>query len=162
MTESDRPERHAMPIDSDVDVSMPEQRQELRGSSGRVLGVIALGGVIGALARYQLGKWWPAPIDAFPAATLTINLLGCLLIGVLMVLIADLGTRRPLVRPFLGTGVLGGFTTFSTYAVDLQTLIGQGRADTALGYLAATAVGAVAAVTFGMFLARRVPVRRLV
>ncbi len=76
------------------------------------------------------------------------NVSGCAAIGVLMVLIAEVRTAEvrtadPLVRPSLGTGVLGGFTTFSTYAVDTQRLLDTGRAGLALGYLAATMAGAL-------------------
>ncbi len=150
-----------MPTDSDVDLTFSEQRQEFRDSHGKILGVIALGGMTGALARFQIGKWWPTPVDGFPATTLGINLVGCLLIGVLMVFITERSTPHPLVRPFLGTGVLGGFTTFSSYALDLHTLITHARVDTALGYLAATALGAIAAVTLGMTLTRRLLIRRV-
>ncbi len=126
---------------------------------GQVLGAVALGGVIGALARYQIGRWWPTPVDGFPAATLSINLLGCLVIGMFLVLITERLTPHPLVRPFFGTGVLGGFTTFSTYALDIQQLLAHGRVGTALVYLALTALGAVAAAAVGMAGMRRVLAR---
>ena len=61
-------------------------------------------------------------------------------------LVTDLWTGRRLLRPFVGTGVLGGFTTFSTYAVDIQRLVTGGRALLALAYLLATVVAALAAV----------------
>jgi CrcB protein len=79
-------------------------------------------------------------------STLAINLLGCALIGVLMVLITDVWSRQRLIRPFLGTGVLGGFTTFSTYAVDIQRLVAGAHMGAALLYLAATPIGALLAV----------------
>ena len=111
-----------------------------------VLAVIAAGGAIGAVARYLIGLAWPTPISAFPASTLAINVLGCALIGVLMVLITDVWSRQRLLRPFLGTGVLGGFTTFSTYAVDIQRLVAGAHLGTALLYLAVTPIGALLAV----------------
>jgi Integral membrane protein possibly involved in chromosome condensation len=67
---------------------------------------------------------------------------GCLLIGVLIVAVTEWTVAHPLVRPFLGTGILGGFTTFSTYAVDAEQLLTTGRVTTAVAYLAATLVGA--------------------
>lgn len=84
----------------------------------------------------------------FPWATLWINTIGCALIGVLMVLISEGGrpSPHPLVRPFAGVGILGGFTTFSTYAADFSRLLDEGEADTALAYAGltvATALGAV-------------------
>ncbi|MEP7192468.1 MAG: fluoride efflux transporter CrcB [Actinomycetota bacterium] len=111
-----------------------------------VLAVIAAGGAVGAAARYLIGLAWPTPIGAFPSSTLAINVLGCALIGVMMVLVADVWSRQRLLRPFIGTGVLGGFTTFSTYAVDIQRLITDEHLGTALFYLAVTPIGALLAV----------------
>jgi CrcB protein len=122
---------------------------------GRVVAVVALGGVVGSLARYQLGRWWPTPVGGFPAATLLINLLGGLAIGVFLVLITEHLTPHPLVRPFVATGVLGGFTTFSTYALDLQQLLLAHRVAIGLLYLLVTALGTVAAAAVGMAGTRR-------
>lgn len=133
------------PVDSDVDLRVGRQQRHRRGDV-TVLLVVAAGGAAGAAARYLLGLGWPQPAGSFPATTLAINVLGSGLIGILMVLVTDVWTQRPLIRPLLGTGFLGGFTTFSTFAVDIQTLTGAGHAGPALLYLAATPVGAVAAV----------------
>ena len=111
-----------------------------------VLAVIAAGGAIGATARYAIALAWPARAGGFPAAILAVNVVGCALIGVLMVLITDVWSTQRLLRPFLGTGVLGGFTTFSTYAVDIQRLVAGAHAGTALLYLAVTPLGALLAV----------------
>jgi CrcB protein len=155
MSDARQPERQRGPIDPDVDLSVPTQRAELHGHHPAVIGAIAAGGVIGSLARYQIGRWWPTPTNGFPSATLVINVAGCLLIGVLMALIAATLSPHPLIRPFFGTGILGGFTTFSTYAVDLQTLLAHGKVGTALAYLAATAIGAIAAAAAGLTVTRR-------
>jgi CrcB protein len=133
------------PIDPDVDLRHAGTGRHGRGDT-TVLAAIAAGGAIGAAARYLIGQQWPSPSAAFPAGTLAINLLGCALIGILMVLITDVWTRQRLLRPFLGTGVLGGFTTFSTYAVDIQRLSAGGHTGTALLYLAITPIGALLAV----------------
>ena len=111
-----------------------------------LFGTIAAGGAIGAAARYGAGQEWPVDGGAFPFATMAVNVLGCGLIGILMVLVGEVWTGRRLLRPFLGTGVLGGFTTFSTYAVDLQRLFATGRTGTAVAYLVATPVAALLAV----------------
>lgn len=142
------------PVDPDVDLSVPRQRWELRQGFWDVVTVVALGGALGAVARYGIGVAWPTPPAAFPWATLVINLAGCALIGVLMVLITEVWAAPRLVRPFLGTGVLGGFTTFSTYTVDVQRLITSGAARTSLVYLVVTPVGALVAVGTAMVLAR--------
>jgi CrcB protein len=112
-----------------------------------VIAVVSLGGALGATARYGAGLLWPDGPGAFPWTTLGINALGCAVIGVFMVLITEVRpvTHR-LVRPFFGTGVLGGFTTFSTYTVDIQRLVDQGRAGPALLYLAATLLAALVSV----------------
>ncbi|WP_329000340.1 fluoride efflux transporter CrcB [Kribbella sp. NBC_00709] len=132
------------PVDSDVDLRIDGRQRRTRDSV--LLTVIAVGGAIGATARYLVGLAWPTAPDGFPVSTLLINVVGCGLIGILMVLVTDVLTQQRLVRPFLGTGVLGGFTTFSTYAVDIHQLVTSRHAGTALVYLVATVVGALLAV----------------
>lgn len=115
-----------------------------------VLGVIAAGGMLGALGRYGLATAMPTSHGRLPVATMLTNVSGCLLIGVLMVFVT--GTRtgaHPLLRPFLGVGVLGGYTTFSTYAVETQRLLTEGRAVLGLVYLVGTLVAALVAVAVG-------------
>ncbi|MET8449676.1 fluoride efflux transporter CrcB [Streptomyces sp. NPDC005209] len=121
-----------------------------------VVGVVALGGALGATARYALSLAWPTSIGSFPWATFLINVAGCAVMGVLMVLITEVRTVDRLVRPFFGTGVLGGFTTFSTYAVDVQQLADDGHPAQALVYLAATPLAALTAVWLASATARRV------
>jgi len=131
-------------IDRDIDLRQVGPARRRRDVA--VLTAVAAGGAIGAAARYLIGQQWPTPTGGFPGATLAINVLGCALIGVLMVLITDVWTRQRLIRPFLGTGVLGGFTTFSTYAVDIQRLGAGAHVGTALLYLTVTPIGALLAV----------------
>ncbi|WP_267245428.1 fluoride efflux transporter FluC [Streptomyces sp. PR69] len=137
-------------IDPDVDLHVPAQRAETAGAhKWQVLGAISAGGAAGALARYAASVHWPAPAGAFPWAVFWVNVAGCGLIGVLMALVSEGGRgarTHPLVRPFLGVGVLGGFTTFSTYALDFTELLEREEAGTALAYAGGTVVGAVAAV----------------
>lgn len=111
-----------------------------------VIGVVAVGGGIGATARYGAALLWPTARGAFPWTTLTVNAVGCALMGLLMVVITEARPSHHLVRPFLGTGILGGFTTFSTYAVDIQRLVEARRPAAAMAYLAATVLVALAAV----------------
>lgn len=140
-------------VDPDVDLYAPGQRREW--SRHRfVLPAIALGGMVGASARYAAARVWPTPDSGVPWTTLGVNAVGCLLIGVLMVFVVEVGGAHPLLRPFAGVGVLGGFTTFSTYAVDTVTLLDAGRPEAALGYWAGTLVVALAAVVAGVVVAR--------
>lgn len=142
------------PIDPDVDLRVAAQRRELLRHHAPVLSAIALGGGLGAVARYGLTQALPTRPGGFPWATFATNLLGCLLIGVLMVLITEVFSAHRLVRPFLGVGVLGGFTTFSTYAVDIRGLLHPGTVGLAFAYLAGTLIGAMLAVLLGVWATR--------
>jgi CrcB protein len=140
----------ALPVDPDVDLSQPTQRAELRRAPWRLLSVIAAGGALGALARYGLGVAYPTAPTGFPWATFGINVAGCLFIGVLAVLVAEVYPDLPFLRPFVGVGFLGGFTTFSTYVADIQRLLTGHAAATAFAYLAATLVAALLAAQLGI------------
>lgn len=142
------------PIDPDVDLRQPGQQRELLRSQGAILAATSCGGAIGALARYGLITAWPTPAGHFPWAVFTINVLGCFLIGVLMVSITEIRPAHPVVRPFLGVGILGGFTTFSTYTNDIRALLHPGAAVTAFGYLAGTLVCALLATLTAIRLTR--------
>jgi CrcB protein len=146
-----RPEQ---PRDPDVDLHIPRQRRELAGHEVDVLGAIALGGLIGAEARYALGLLLPHATTGWPTGTFLINATGCFLIGVLMVTITELTQPHRLVRPLLGVGVLGGYTTFSTYTADIVQLLSTDRAAMALLYLVLTPVIALLAVGAGVALTR--------
>ena len=117
--------------------------------NGRVAGAVAAGGALGALARYGLEVALPAEPGHFPWATFVTNVSGCFLIGLLMVIVAERWQAYPLVDPFLGVGVLGGYTTFSTYTTDVQRLTEAGAARTALLYLAGTLLAALLAAYLG-------------
>jgi CrcB protein len=119
-----------------------------------VVGVVAVGGVAGSCLRYGAALVWPTRPDGFPWTTLGVNLTGCAAMGVLMAVITALPAVHPLARPFLGTGVLGGFTTFSTYAVDGRRLLAAGETGLAVAYLLATVAAALVAVAAGTLLTR--------
>ncbi|MGM1059317.1 fluoride efflux transporter FluC [Saccharothrix sp. Mg75] len=108
-----------------------------------VLAAVALGGGLGGLARYGASLALPGPVG-----TLVVNVVGCALIGVLLALAPRL---HPLARPFLGVGALGGFTTFSAYALDALHLDGP----PAFAYLLGTPLLAFAATGLAAALTRR-------
>jgi CrcB protein len=137
------------PMDADVDLHVAADQAELRPSPIPVLAAISAGGVLGALARDGVATALPHPASGFAWSTFLINVTGCLLIGALMVFVTEVAPHRRLVRPFLGVGVLGGYTTFSTYVVDIHRAAAAGAAGTALVYLAATLISAVLAVWVG-------------
>lgn len=143
-------------VDPDVDLRVPGQRAEAAGRHGLlVLAVIAAGGALGAVARHAFALWLPARgAEGFPWGTFAVNVSGCALIGVLMALIGENGRyahASPLLRPFLGVGVLGGFTSFSAYGLDAARLLRAGpeAAAAAAGYLGGTLAAALAAVWAG-------------
>src|SRR5215218_8544443 len=117
-----------------------------------VVAVIAVGGALGAVARQLVAEALPEASSGFPLGTFVVNLSCCLLIGLLMVSIVEVRRPHRLIRPFVGVGLLGGYTTFSTYAVETQRLILAGDPSTAFTYFGATIVGALLAVQAGVLL----------
>jgi CrcB protein len=144
------------PIDPDVDLHAAAQAQERTRGQGPVLAVVAVGGSVGALARYGLARAWPAAAGGFPWATFVTNVTGCFLIGLLMVAVTEIWVAPRLVRPFLGVGILGGFTTFSTYANDTRVLLRPGSVGTAFAYLGGTLVAALLATLIAVRLMRTI------
>lgn len=138
----------ALPVDADVDLHVPQHATELQRGRWTLLAAIAAGGALGSLARYGVESAFPTATGGFPWATFGVNVTGCLLIGVLMVLVGR--ARQRLARPFLGVGVLGGYTTFSFHVLEAHHLIDEQAVGTALVYLTATAVAALLAVYAGM------------
>jgi CrcB protein len=144
----------AEPVDSDVDLHVAGQRRELLRTHGAVLVVIAAGGGLGAFARYELARLLPTHPDGFPWATFITNVTGCLLIGILMVAITDIWVAHHLLRPFLGVGILGGFTTFSTYVGETRNLLQPNTVGIAFAYLAGTLLCALLATLTAVRLTR--------
>lgn len=140
---------HQEPIDPDVDLHVQAHRTET-ALHRATLPAIALGGAAGATARHWLELLWPVTAGNFPWATFATNVSGCLLIGVLMVIVQETSAAHSLVRPFLGVGVLGGFTTFSTYAVQVRSLIAESYPTLALAYLFGTLAACLLAVMVGL------------
>jgi CrcB protein len=110
----------------------------------------AIGGALGAFARWVVAGALPRSSGDWPWATLAVNLGGCLLIGVLL---AVLAARRPddeHLRTFLGAGVLGGFTTFSAFAVEAADLLRADAPGLAAAYVAVSVLGSLLAVAAGL------------
>ncbi|SEP11682.1 fluoride efflux transporter CrcB [Trujillonella endophytica] len=115
----------------------------------------AVGGALGALARWGVSSALPSPAGDWPWATLLVNLSGCLLIGVLLGALLPRFPERTWLRPLLATGVLGGYTTYSAFAVDVVRLADDGAAGLAAGYVLASVAGGVLAAATGLWLGRR-------
>lgn len=116
----------------------------------------ALGGALGALARWAVSSALPHARGAWPWATLLVNLTGCLVIGALLAVLLARFPRSPWLRPFLAVGVLGGYTTYSTFAVDVVQLTRAGHAPLAAAYVLTSVVGGVLAVVVGLLGGRAV------
>jgi len=141
---------------------MTDQRDPLRvvatprlGLSTATIAAIFIGGGLGTVARFLLDTTFAEHGEQFPTLTLLINLSGSLLIGFLVARVERVASRAPLLRPFLIVGVLGGWTTYSTLAVNGVTLLQNGHVATCLFYLAATVAGGAALVVLGNGAGRR-------
>ena len=116
---------------------------------------VALGGALGASARYLTGVGMTALMGkTFPWGTLTVNILGSFLMGVLVVTLANFSATR--YAPLLMIGFLGGFTTFSSFSLDVATLYERGDLALAFGYVAVSVLVSVAALFAGLALTRSV------
>ena len=113
---------------------------------------VAIGGAIGAAGRYQLGRaiaHFTGPNMIFPWATLTANVLGCLAMGALVGWLARNGGSES-TRLFVGVGLLGGFTTFSVFGLELFILYGRGSIGLAFLYASLSVVAGFAALWLGL------------
>lgn len=117
--------------------------------------LVCLGGALGSGARYLVATW---ALGAFgpelPRGTLLVNTAGSFLLGVVMAVSATGTAISPEARLFLGAGVLGGFTTYSSFNYETLALLDAGRSGAAAGYLAITLVGCLAAGAAGIVAGR--------
>lgn len=119
---------------------------------------VAAGGALGASLRYLLGL---VPVkSAFPLQTFVTNLIGCFVIGIIAALGAGLAQKHsiklsPQLVLFLKTGLCGGFTTFSTFALDSTSLFQNGHGPLAVAYMTASLVAGILCVLAGQFLVER-------
>ena len=118
---------------------------------------VMIGGAIGAGARHLVGQAMLARLGpGFPWWTLSINIAGSLLMGVLVGWLARSGGGDT-ARLFVGVGILGGFTTFSSFSMEYWMLFERGQNAQAAAYVLASVIGAIVACGLGLFLVRQVP-----
>ncbi|MDO8149862.1 CrcB family protein [Isoptericola sp. b408] len=124
----------------------------------RLVALVAAGGAVGSVARYGVSLALPPGSGGWPWATLAVNVLGAFLLGWLLEAVARRGLETPRlrrVRLFLGTGLLGGFTTYSALALEATALTGDGAWPLAVAYVAATLVLGTLAALLGILLGLR-------
>ncbi|MEA2566321.1 MAG: fluoride exporter [Actinomycetota bacterium] len=128
---------------------------------GTILAAIALGGALGAPARYGVAQLVHVAKGSFPWATFWTNVTGSFALGLVLVLILERFPPTRYVRPFVATGFLGAYTTYSTFAVETDLLVRGGQAGTGVVYGLASLVAGFVAVWAGMLVARaiRLPTR---
>lgn len=151
-----------IPIDPDLPAEgLGRARLLTRGNRGRqaqlvIVIALGLGGAVGALGRYAIALALPGVTGGFPWSTFITNVTGSAVLGFLLICLIEQFPRGRLARPVLGTGVMGAYTTFSTYMVDTVLLIRAGDIGTALIYLVASALVGLAAMWGGISGARLV------
>ena len=114
----------------------------------------AIGGALGALARWGVATALPHSPGGWPWATLLVNLTGCLLLGALVTALTARSPEPPWARPLLAVGVLGGYTTYSAFAVETVGLAEAGAPWLAAGYVLVSVLGGVLAVAGGALAVR--------
>lgn len=122
-----------------------------------MVALVALGGAAGTLARWGMTTSFPAH-HAWPISTLAENLIGAFLLGLLLETLVRAGDEIPsrrMVRLGLGTGALGGFTTFSTFALEVERLLSSGDGGHAIGYFTVSLIGGFLTCLLGVIVASR-------
>ncbi|WP_422062333.1 fluoride efflux transporter CrcB [Sphingopyxis sp.] len=119
---------------------------------------VMIGGALGAGTRHLVGQAMLARLGpGFPWWTLSINIAGSLLMGLLIGTLARSHAGGDTARLFLGVGVLGGFTTFSSFSIEFWTLFERGQTGQAAAYVLASVIGAILACGLGLLALRQVP-----
>lgn len=117
------------------------------------LALVMLGGAIGAGLRYGIGVWARGAVPGLPLGTWSVNILGGLAMGMLVGWLAGRDDGEPL-RLLLGVGVLGGFTTFSAFSLEVVEMIVGGDVGLAAAYAVSSVAGSVLALFAGLYLMR--------
>jgi fluoride exporter len=139
-----------LPIDPDLATDAPSPPT----IEVRVVAVVFLGGCVGGLTRYAVGRHWPADSAQFPWATFWVNVTGAFALAVLVALVADARRPRWFLRPALGTGFLGAYTTFSALVTSVDLLAAHGHVGVGVAYAISSIVTGSASVLLGFLLAR--------
>lgn len=123
----------------------------------KMLLAVAIGGAVGAVARYKTIGWISqAAGHGFPWGTMIVNVVGSFLMGVLIEVAARRDVITPELRALIAVGGLGAFTTFSSFALDVATLWERGETGPVAAYIAASTALSILALFFGLWVVRQV------
>lgn len=131
--------------DNSGDIEKPSQISLVRRKTMIKCLIVGAGGAIGAIGRYLIGLLPVNPENGFPVKTFLINVIGCFVIGIIAAL-ADRNAVTPNLVLLIKVGICGGFTTFSSFALETEELLAKGQAGVALMYVMASIVCGVLAV----------------
>jgi CrcB protein len=140
-----------MPSRSSIGRNQPGSRRHWLPNLTNPLAVIA-GGLVGSALRAGIGALWPAARGAFPVGILVVNLSGSFLLGWYLVR-RESAVTTPWSMPFWAFGLLGSFTTFSAFTMEVTLLLADGKAMAAAGYIGASTVGGLIAALLGQRIA---------
>lgn len=140
-----------LPIDPDLAAAGTTRRNQ-----PSVLAAIALGGALGAPARYGIAQLITVSPGGFPWATFVTNVSGSFALGLFFAVVVERFPPTRFLRPFVATGFLGAYTTYSTFAVETDLLLKDGHVALALAYAGASLVVGIAAAWAGISLVRKV------
>jgi CrcB protein len=146
---------HDLPIDPDVEPENDYASRWPRLAPG-VLLVVFIGGVLGGLARYGIGRAAPPRSDGFPWDIFVINLSGAFALALLLVLLLEVFPPNRYARPAFGTGFIGAFTTFSSLATATDHLLAHGHPVVAIAYTFGSLFGGLAAALLGLACGRAI------
>ncbi|HTU36610.1 MAG TPA: CrcB family protein [Acidimicrobiales bacterium] len=149
-----------VPLDPDLGVDPPggfgsrRRRRRMLRPQVVIVGALAVGGSIGAVSRYAISLALPTVTGRFPWGTFVINVSGSFVLGFLLITLIEQFPLGRLARPVIGTGIIGAYTTFSTFMTEAVLLVRAGDPALALAYLGASLVVGLVAVSAGMLGAR--------
>ena len=149
-----------IPVDPDASAGPPAPARRVPAHRRLdVLAAVAAGGAIGSLGHYGVTTLLPTGTGQFPTATLIVNITGSFLLGLVLVLLIERLPPTRYARAFLAVGVIGSFTTFSSFVVITVQLVSERHISTAAVYFLATVLGGLAVAQLGIVCGRAVPHR---
>jgi CrcB protein len=149
-----------LPVDPDIELGTGDppaavtKRSREHHSQVAIVVAVGIGGACGAVARYAVSLGIPSATAGFPWSTFVINVTGSAFLGLLLVVLVEQFPRGRLTRPIVATGVIGAYTTFSTFEIDAVNLVRAGHPTTAVIYVTASVIAGLVAVWAGMTGAR--------